>query len=92
MNDKLHIQENFCRVCGYELSFSPWGEDGMSPSYEICPCCGAEFGCDDYTPESTMAYRDKWINSGAEWFDQDMMPDNWCLEKQLHNCERIKTT
>lgn len=34
----------YCRVCGLYLGYQPWGEDGKTPSYEICPCCGVEFG------------------------------------------------
>lgn len=75
----------YCRVCGYKLSFSPWGSDNNTPTFEICPCCGAEFGCDDYTPQSIMAYRENWIKSGSKWFDPAKKPDNWSLEKQLHN-------
>lgn len=86
---KGYIRNRFCRVCGYELEFSPWGESNDTPTYEICPCCGAEFGYDDYTPESIKTYREKWIQSGAKWFNPEMKPGNWNLEKQLHNCKKI---
>src|SRR2546421_398332 len=36
---------NKCPACGYALGFAPW--DGESPSDEICPCCGIQFGYDD---------------------------------------------
>lgn len=78
-----------CRICGYRLKFKIWGEDGKSPSYEICPCCGVEFGCDDYSPEAIKVYREKWIKSGAKWFNPNMMPNNWSLEKQLYNYKKI---
>ena len=81
---EVDMSDKYCRVCGFKLRFSPWGEDNNSPTYEICPCCGAEFGCDDYTPKSIKAYREKWIKSGAKWFNPDKKPDNWNLEKQLH--------
>ena len=42
----------YCKVCGYKLSFESWGDDGNTPTYEICPCCGVEFGNEDYTAES----------------------------------------
>ena len=86
-----HHRNRFCRVCGYKLKFSPWGEDNDTPTYEICPCCGAEFGCDDYNLESIKAYREKWIKAGAKWFNPKMMPDNWNLEKQLHNMKSVKS-
>jgi rubredoxin len=35
-----------CPVCGYpELSEPPWNNE--SPSDEICPSCGTQFGYDD---------------------------------------------
>ena len=49
------MDQYYSRVCGYELAYFPWGENNDTPSYEICPCCGAEFGCDDYTPETINA-------------------------------------
>lgn len=87
--NKEKNRNRFCHICGYKLGFSPWGEDGNNPSYEICPCCGAEFGCDDYTSKSIKAYREKWIKSGAKWFNPSMKPDNWDLKKQLNNCINI---
>ena len=29
-----------CRVCGLNQDFKPWGEDGKTPAFEICGCCG----------------------------------------------------
>lgn len=46
-----------CRICGYRLKIKIWGEDGKYPSYEICPCCGVEFGNEDYTLTSILEYR-----------------------------------
>ena len=38
-NKMLHI----CRVCGYcDEELFPWGEDGETPTFEICPCCNVE--------------------------------------------------
>lgn len=77
---------NFCSICGYPLGdYSPWGDDGKMPTYDICPCCGVEWGYEDYTPESRKEYRNKWIVAGAKWFDPQKKPANWNLEKQLRN-------
>ena len=84
------MPDKYCRICGFKLRFSPWGKDNNTPTYYICPCCGAEFGYDDYTPKSIKAYREKWIKSGAKWFDSKMKPENWNIEDQLHNCINIK--
>lgn len=42
------MEEHFCRVCGLYIEDEPWGKDGSCPTYEICSCCGVEFGNEDY--------------------------------------------
>lgn len=74
-----------CRVCGFYMMDPPWGEDNQSPTYEMCFCCGVEFGNQDYTVESTFEYRRKWLKNGAEWDDSDKKPHDWNLEKQMWN-------
>lgn len=40
--------KNICPVCGFDgLDFKPYDEKGFG-TFEICPCCGFEFGCDDF--------------------------------------------
>jgi hypothetical protein len=77
--------KNNCKVCGLYISPPPWGEDGLSPSYEICPCCGVEFGNEDYTEESIRKYRQQWINKGYEWFEPSERPSDWNPNVQLAN-------
>ena len=72
-----------CRVCGLYIMDPPWGDDGQSPSYEICPCCGVEFGNEDYTLEATRKYRKKWLSQNVKWFESKQKPDDWDLEKQM---------
>ena len=36
-----------CRVCGWKQETAPWGGDGQTASFLICPCCGVEFGYED---------------------------------------------
>ncbi|MCD8032141.1 MAG: hypothetical protein LUF85_15295 [Bacteroides sp.] len=79
------MRENNCRVCGLFIQDKPWGENGKTPTYEICPCCGVEFGVEDYTKESTKEYREKWIESGCQWFDKKEKPENWNLSLQMEN-------
>lgn len=43
------MHKNNCRVCGFELSYPPWGEDDISPTWEICVCCGTSFDYEDCT-------------------------------------------
>lgn len=53
-----------CRICGYfDETIFPWGDDGKTPTFEICPCCNVEFGYEDIQISSIVKYREKWMNS-----------------------------
>ncbi|MEM5370068.1 hypothetical protein V4C53_29075 [Paraburkholderia azotifigens] len=80
------MHKNNCRVCGYELAYPPWGDDGEDPSWEICPCCGTEFGYEDCTPVSAKRKREQWIAAGCPWFDRKKKSLDWDLKRQ---CEHI---
>lgn len=60
---------------------APWGMSVECPNYDICNCCGAEAGCDDWN----IAYRQQWLRRGAPWFEERERPANWNLEEQLKN-------
>jgi hypothetical protein len=66
-----------CPVCGYkELTDPP-------KDYEICPCCGTEFGYDDAT-FTHEELRRRWIAAGAQWFDYTTSPPaHWNPQVQL---------
>jgi hypothetical protein len=64
----------------------PWGEVGNCPTYEICPCCGVEFGNEDYILNSIKIYRENWINNGNNWFAPKERPNNWSLEEHISTC------
>lgn len=74
-----------CRVCGCYSEDFPWGEDGKTPSYQICPCCGVQFGKEDSTLESIKEYRDKWRSKGGEWFAKNEKPEGWDMDVQMKN-------
>ncbi|WP_243464972.1 hypothetical protein [Photorhabdus temperata] len=80
-NNRLYI----CRVCGAEQLDPPWGEDGNSPTFEICDCCGVEFGYEDATLAALKNYRSKWLDKGAKWNFEKSKPENWSLEDQISN-------
>ncbi|KAB0603055.1 hypothetical protein F7R19_10270 [Cupriavidus pauculus] len=61
----------------YELSSPPWGDDGNSPTWEICPCCGTEFGYEDSTPASAREMRSRWIAGGKQWLDKREKSADW---------------
>ena len=73
-----------CRVCGLRLSEPPWGEDGHSPTYEYCPCCGVEFGYGDATPIAARRWREKWLGGDAAWREPTHRPENWSRDEQLN--------
>lgn len=57
-----------------DVALVPPYEDMLgSPSYEVCPRCGFEFGNDDNpgtaTPVSFEEYRAEWETEGRPWFD-----------------------
>ena len=79
----MNLDKYFCKVCGLYTETDSWGEDGLTPTYEICSCCGVEFGNEDYTLDSIKEYRNKWIKNGANWFIKKDQPIDWDIEKQM---------
>ena len=76
--------DHFCRVCGLDQEEAIWGEDGKTPSFEICSCCGVQFGYGDDNPEQCRRVRKHWIEKeGAKWSWPKGKPENWSLEEQL---------
>lgn len=74
-----------CPVCGYPgLDEPPYDEHGCA-SYNICPCCGTEFGYDD----NNIAHaelRKRWISSGMRWWSKTTpKPADWDAERQLRD-------
>lgn len=60
---------------------------GMA-SYEVCPCCGFEFGNDDNAgtgPNSSFSeYLGEWIvDEKMQWLIPELKPANWNLADQL---------
>lgn len=69
------INKNFyCKICGYNLDYNPWGEDGKNPDYSFCSSCGVEFGYQDYSLESILEFRNKWIENGMVWSEEKYVP------------------
>jgi len=72
-----------CRVCGYAPADPPWGVDGSTPSFEICPCCGVEFGYEDATPGGVRRYRELWLSTGGRWSDDSAPGDGLATAVRL---------
>jgi hypothetical protein len=80
----------YCPVCGYALDFEPW--HGHSPSDEICPCCGIQFGYDDAAGGDVQIrqkiyeqWRQRWIEKGMPWDSAGIEdpPPGWDPQAQL---------
>jgi hypothetical protein len=70
-----------CLVCGFpELEEPPYDETGTA-TFEICPCCGIEFGYQD-AKRSHAELREEWIKAGMKWWYQDP-PPGWDAKAQL---------
>lgn len=83
-DNNTHMVEHFCRVCGL-YNESPTWENNNIPSHNICPCCGVEFGYEDYSLDWAREYRQKWLQKGATWFNAKQKPSNWDLAQQMKN-------
>ena len=78
------MNDYICPVCGYpQLEKPAWEFETGIPSFDICPCCGCEFGYHDATPEARNNYRRNWIKQGAIWFRPELRPTSWNLREQL---------
>jgi hypothetical protein len=66
-----------CPVCGYRGLYRP------PRDYYTCPCCGTEFGYDDYVRDH-QELRRRWVASGAGWFSKTRpAPAGWSAFIQL---------
>jgi hypothetical protein len=67
----------------------PYSKFFGMPSYEVCDCCGYEFGNDDEPgtgrPVSFETYRKEWIRQGCQWFSPNKKPEDWRLDEPLRN-------
>lgn len=84
MEGSVEMNKNVCLICGYnELEERPYYSD-FAGSNEICPCCGFEFGVDDFdcdefdhegltdqeiVEKSHIIWRKHWIENGLELFN-----------------------
>ena len=88
--------EYFCPVCGYGMYDAPW--KGELPSDNICPCCGIQFGYDDFAGGNAAmrnevydSWRRKWIDGGLKWWSISTPPPyNWNANEQLCRVQQSK--
>lgn len=81
-----------CPVCMYDnLDEPPYNDEGYG-LHEICPCCGFQFGYDDYPDKipSWTEWRKKWIDDGCEWYAESQLPyKEWSLFDQLKKLQAL---
>ena len=78
------MRKYICPVCGYPgLDEPAWDNKYGTPSYNICPCCGCEFGYEDATPKAKDSYLRIWIHNGAPWRKPELKSQEWNLKNQL---------
>jgi hypothetical protein len=79
------MKNYICPICGYpELTAPAWDIKTGAPSFDICPCCGGEFGYNDANKQAKESYRKEWILGGANWFKPELKPSHWNLRDQLN--------
>jgi predicted amidophosphoribosyltransferase len=82
LNEQTNSQ---CPVCGYPDLDEPPFDEGGHPTYNICPCCGTEFGYDDAS-RAHAQLRDDWIKNGMVWWSSYVEPrSRWNPLAQLKN-------
>lgn len=74
-----------CSVCRYPDLDEPAYDSFGCASYNICPCCGTEFGYDDSTTAHSDL-REKWVSEGMQWWSKHKLkPNGWDPVRQLIN-------
>lgn len=76
---------NRCPVCGYNGLDEPAFDDVGAPSFDICDCCGTQFGYHDST-KSHATLRAEWVAKGMPWHSRvTPPPHDWDPVKQLRS-------
>lgn len=70
------LENSPCPVCGYGMPHRP-------DNFNICACCGTEFGYDD-AGRSHEELTAIWVSGGAKWWSPiERPPDGWDPIEQL---------
>jgi hypothetical protein len=76
---------NTCPVCGYNGLHEPAYDRFGCSSFEICPCCGVEFGYQD-ARRSHESLRAEWVAKGMPWHSHvKVPPPGWDPAQQLRS-------
>ena len=82
-----------CPICGYDkLEEAPYNTNGGG-SFDICPCCGQEFGYQVIDPnrdfERLVIQRNNWVKSDHKISHNDFFVGEFHYEEQIKNLEYI---
>ncbi|MCP4326075.1 MAG: hypothetical protein GY787_30415 [Alteromonadales bacterium] len=72
------MQINHCPVCGFKSDENYASVYELRCSYDICECCGCEYGYDD-----DIVFYDNWVKDGCIWFNPKIKPKDWSLKSQV---------
>jgi|SRR4051812_22097390 hypothetical protein len=86
MREDYVPMKHMCPVCGFpNMAEAP-------QDYEICPCCGTEFGLDDFE-HTHEELRKAWMGRGAPWFSKHTArPAGWNALDQLVEADILPST
>ena len=72
----MSVEARFtCPICGCRELEKPPRSETTGGSYEICPCCGCEFGYHDEDQGiSDQEWRRRWVAKGVPRFDRSTRP------------------
>lgn len=77
-----------CPVCGWDKI-----EEFPNNTFEICPCCGTEYGVADNGYQDIASWeflRQIWIENGYRWWsNMQNPPEDWQPLKQLKNAKKL---
>ena len=82
---RVPTSRGLCLVCGLDFRNCPdylpedwpWGADGMTSSFEYCPCCGVQFGYQDSLLTGVRRCRLQWQEQGMPWSEPGEKPPEW---------------
>jgi hypothetical protein len=74
-----------CPICGFTGLDEPPYDSDHNGSYEICPCCGFEFGVTDGDEHFTIdEWRERWLLAEMPWWSHSRLPEiDWDPATQL---------
>lgn len=78
---------NLTDIAAAHVAKPPYAAHFGEPSFQMCLCCGYEFGYHDEPetgrPVSFANHLKEWMAEGATWFDDARTPQGWRIQDQL---------